>query len=156
MAFSNEELAMAFTAHQQARHRLSERFRNRGFFPSRPFAGGNKGKSSGFKGSGKGKGPTPSPSRPKCTLHERILNSTCRACGQHGHWKAECPTRQQNSGAAASGSGGTTAPTTMVVGEQSTLDSLPLEFVNLPERFAKVLEMDNVSFTSSVCVFLVL
>ena len=41
----------------------------------------------------------------------------------------------------------------MVVGEQSTLDSLPLEFVNLPERFAKVWEMDNVSVSSSAYVF---
>ena len=32
----DSELATAFSAYQQARHRLGEKFRNRGFFPSKP------------------------------------------------------------------------------------------------------------------------
>ena len=48
----DSELAVAFSAYQQARHKLAEKFRNQGFFPSRPY---NKGKGFGFKSSGKGK-----------------------------------------------------------------------------------------------------
>ena len=33
----DSELATAFSAYQQARHRLGEKFRNRGFFPAKPF-----------------------------------------------------------------------------------------------------------------------
>ena len=32
----DSELAVAFSPYQQARHKLAEKFRNRGFFPSRP------------------------------------------------------------------------------------------------------------------------
>ena len=42
----DSELAVAFSAKQQARHKLAEKFTNRGFFPSRPY---NKGKGFGFK-----------------------------------------------------------------------------------------------------------
>ena len=49
----DSELATAFSAYQQARHRLGEKFRNRGFFPARPYTG--KGKGYGGKPSGKGK-----------------------------------------------------------------------------------------------------
>ncbi|CAL1134686.1 unnamed protein product [Cladocopium goreaui] len=51
------ELATAYSAYQQARHRLTERYKNRGFWPARPFAGNApKGKGyGGFKASGKGK-----------------------------------------------------------------------------------------------------
>ena len=40
----DSELAVTLTAYQQARHRLAERFRNRGFFPSRPFTGQGTGR----------------------------------------------------------------------------------------------------------------
>ena len=79
----DSELAVTLTAYQQARHRLAERFRNRGFFPSRPFSGG-KGKGFGSKG-GKGKSPPPWQNRPRKTLQERIMSSTCRLCNQKGH-----------------------------------------------------------------------
>ena len=127
------ELATALTAYQQARHRLSERFRNRGFWPSRPFQGSNKGKGFQSKSAGKGKGSSNWSNRPKKTLQERIMSSTCRLCNQRGHWKAECPLRSQGSGSHVnSNAGSSQAPTTMTIGE-STVDSLPLEFLNLPE-----------------------
>ena len=59
------ELATALTAYQQARHRLSERFRNRGFWPPRPFQGSNKGKGNQSKSAGKGKGSASWSNRPK-------------------------------------------------------------------------------------------
>ena len=65
-------------SYQEARKRLLEKSRSRGFWPSRGFKGGKKGKGKGVKGKSKG-------------LAHRIANSTCRICGQTGHWKAECP-----------------------------------------------------------------
>ena len=122
------ELATALTAYQQARHKLAEKFRNRGFFPNRPF---NKGKGSGYKASGKGKNNWGNRSRR--SLQDRILNSTCRICHQVGHWKAECPLRHQGGDApAAETNQVTTAPTTTVV-TLGDADILPLEFLGLPE-----------------------
>ena len=144
----DQSLAIALTSYQQARHRLSERFRNRGFFPSKPFPGGAKGKFSSGKGFNKGKGLSNWNSRPKKTLQERIMQSTCRLCGQRGHWKAECPQRgQSQSSAASSTTGGSMAPTTTVISHDATMDSLPLEFLSLPEEFAETLDADQENTT---------
>ena len=121
----DSELATAFSAYQQARHRLGEKFRNRGFFPARPYTG--KGKGYGGKPSGKGKFHD---NRPKKTLQERIMSSTCRLCGVRGHWKAECPLKNQ--GSANSTEAQSTAPTSTVITTNSG-SSLPLEFLDLPE-----------------------
>ena len=52
------ELASAYSAYQIARHKLNEKARNRGFFPSRPFQPSqSKGKGFGSRNSFKGKGP---------------------------------------------------------------------------------------------------
>ena len=121
------ELATAYSAYQQARHRLTERYKNRGFWPTRPFAGNApKGKGyGGFKASGKGKSFN-QPRRNR-SLQERIMNSSCRLCGQKGHWKAECPMKPSGSQASTSNSA---APTTTVITEE--IDPLPLEFRQLP------------------------
>ncbi|CAL1130755.1 unnamed protein product [Cladocopium goreaui] len=58
------------------------------------------------------------------------MNSSCRLCGQRGHWKAECPMRGTSTGSAPSTSGGNTAPTTTVIADSEAMDSLPLEFVS--------------------------
>ena len=139
----DSELAVTLTAYQQARHRLAERFRNRGFFPSRPFTGQGKGKGFGSKAGGKGKNQPSWNNRPKKTLQERIMSSTCRLCNQKGHWKAECPFRGQNA-AASSSAGGSTAPTTAVTFEPD-VDSLPLEFLSIPEEFIEPTECDLAS-----------
>ena len=89
------ELAMAFSAYQDARARIRDRIRSRGFWPTK---GGSKGKwsssstwsSSGSKGKGKSMGK-------RSTLAERIAMSHCRLCGQKGHWKRECPRRDTSS-----------------------------------------------------------
>ena len=80
----SEELSSCFTAYQEARSRLRERARHRGFWPA------TKGKGFGKKGSSKGNQFAPPGRR---TLAERIANSTCRLCGKPGHWKRECPER---------------------------------------------------------------
>ena len=87
----NPELATCFTSYQDAPDRLREKTRTRGFWPLRP-GGASKGKSRG--GGKKGKpmgGQNASMPLRKRSLAERIANSTCRKCGQPGHWRRECP-----------------------------------------------------------------
>ena len=79
------ELAMAFSTYQEARQKLRDKFRSRGFWPLRHGKGKGKNKSK------KGKGP-----RKYQSLAERIASSTCRACGARGHWKDECPLKDKN------------------------------------------------------------
>ena len=117
------ELAAALNTYADARRRLSERFKNRGFWP----VSAGKGRGKGSKGKGKSyqKGARKS-------LQQRILESTCRICGRRGHWKAECPDRPHSAPSAS----GSTAPTMTVLPEasliESTYDPLPMEFMQLP------------------------
>ena len=87
------ELASALNAYTEARKRLGDRAKNRGFWP----LGNSKGRGKGFKGRGKGafKGARKS-------LQQRIMESSCRICGKRGHWKAECPKRNQGGASSTS------------------------------------------------------
>ena len=67
------------SAYLDARRRLTEKSRSRGFWPIRPKGAGKK---------GKGKFPF---ARGRKPLAVRIAESDCRLCGQRGHWKSECP-----------------------------------------------------------------
>ena len=124
---TDEELAAAFTAYTDARRRLNEKVRSRGFWPV-----SQKGKSR-FSGKGvKGKFSKGHASSRK-SLQQRILESRCRLCNQVGHWKAECPSRRDPSGASSKPS---QAPTTFaqVISPSNVPDdgAMPLEFLNLP------------------------
>ena len=55
------------------------------------------------------------------------MNSSCRLCGQKGHWKAECPMKPSGSQTSTASS---VAPMTTTVTEE--IDPLPLEFRQLP------------------------
>ena len=129
---SDQELALAYNTYSEARRRLSERFRHRGFWPIAPSAA--KGKGKGFKGKGKsdryaglGKGQ-------KKNLQQRILESTCRACGKKGHWKAECPERFKNAQTGSSTTGTSAAMTVAAVPHHGPAEpnGLPIEFMRLP------------------------
>ena len=89
----SEDLAQCFVSYQEARARVKERAKARGFWPVK---GKQKGK--GFTKKGKNQnvpmGGYNSGFRKK-SLTERIANSTCRICGAAGHWKRECPQRQE-------------------------------------------------------------
>ena len=125
---SDPELASALTAYTEARRRLSEKFRSRGFWP--PSHAG-KSKSKGGHRSPKGKFGKHGSQRK--SLQQRIMESRCRICNQYGHWKAECPQR----GNAATGSDrASTAPTSFVQSVSTSMEpsSLPLEFLQLPEH----------------------
>ena len=129
------EMAQAYTSYMEARRRLSEKYRNRGFWPTSKGSNSfTKGKFSGSGGKSFGKGPKFGKGRK--TLQERILQSNCRACGRRGHWKAECPYKgETTSQSGMSGNGGSTAPTTTLVTDPSSLgadDALPLEFLGMP------------------------
>ena len=86
---------------------MLEKTRSRGFWPPKPFKGGKKGRSKGFKGKSKG-------------LAHRIANSTCRLRGQPGHWKAECPSKKTSSGSEAN-----QVPTSFVIDIHSCLQDIP-------------------------------
>lgn len=80
---SDAELSIFYASYQDARKRLADRRKSRGFWPiKRSFDKGGK------KGSGKGK-------KGKQSLAQRISNSYCRICYKCGHWKDECPERHK-------------------------------------------------------------
>lgn len=80
----------AMTTYVEARAKLLEKKKGRGFWPIK---GGGKSKFGKSRGRGGGKGKS---ARDRENLLARIARSHCRACGQLGHWKAECPSRQQS------------------------------------------------------------
>ena len=114
---NDNELCALYSSYQDARQRLSEKVRFRGFWKVRS---SGKGKSKGYKGS-KGRG--------KQTLANRIASSYCRVCHKKGHWKNECPQlRDRNS--QASSSAAATIPTSFVEVNEPSLtvihdDDLP-------------------------------
>ena len=117
----DEDLAAAFSTYLEARRKLSEKYRARGFWPI------SKGKFKGSKGKSKGK---PNWNNRK-TLQQRILESNCRICGRKGHWKSECPNRGQPTNSSSA----STAPVTLSLGVASTAapDAMSAEFLSLPE-----------------------
>ena len=88
----NVDLSMCFSAYTEARTRIREKIKSRGFWPPRQ----GKGKKGGGKFGGKGSG-----FHRKQSLADRIANSNCRLCGAKGHWKQECPNKGQNQGSGA-------------------------------------------------------
>lgn len=132
---TDSELASCYTAYLEARKRLTEKARYRGFWPLSKQKGG---KGRGFKGKTKNTGKGYGSFQRKSLAH-RIMTSTCRRCGQVGHWKAECPQNQSssaNSSSAASSNltvgaaGGQPSFNHMI---EENVDALPLEFLNLAE-----------------------
>eukprot|EP00435_Cladocopium_sp_Y103_P035218 s2140_g9.t1 len=116
---SDEDLSAAYSTYVEARRKLSEKYRARGFWPI------SKGKS---RGKGKTKGKVPWSSRK--SLQQRIAESNCRLCGKKGHWRNECPLKNQGSSASQS----TAAVTVSLASQGFSSDSaMPDEFMNLPE-----------------------
>ena len=79
------EMYEALTSYIEARSKLVEKRKSRGFWPV-------KGKGKSFKGRGKSFGKR---SKDREALLQRISKSHCRRCGALGHWKAECPQASQ-------------------------------------------------------------
>ena len=147
------ELASAYSAYTDARKRLAEKFRHRGFFPSSFHnSGKGKGRLGKFKSKG-GKGNRSWGGQRK-DLQSRILNSNCRICGKRGHWKAECPLKDSGSQSAAS------APSNLAAGSLQTNfagvavtdapDELPLEFFQLQEFGPTALHLHDLDPSAAI------
>ncbi|CAL1163657.1 unnamed protein product, partial [Cladocopium goreaui] len=121
----DEELAQAYNAYTDARKRLSDRFKNRGFWSS---SVSYKGKSKGFKGKGKA-----SMKGSRKSLQQRIFESNCRICGRRGHWKSECPDRPRNTTGQFSSNQAPTMTVSTMPEPFPTDETLLLEFMMLPE-----------------------
>ena len=87
---SDQEVATCLATYLEARKRISEKVKSRGFWSPKP--------SKGFSGKGRGKFKGGFKNQFRKPLAQRILESTCRICHQKGHWKAECPMRNKSSG----------------------------------------------------------
>ena len=135
---SDPDIGSAYSVYTEARKRLTDKFKARGFFPTSQSSKGNqtwsKGKGyGGNKGKGKGKGP-------RRSLQARIMETYCKNCWRKGHWKAECPYPAANQGGSTSNSStAPTAPTSFVMVDAGKPDAevLPLEFLQLPEMSAE-------------------
>lgn len=91
------ELAMAFPAYQDARARIRDRIRSRGFWPTKGSGKSKWSSSTSWSSSyakGKGNAAFSKGAGKRSSLAERIASSHCRLCGQKGHWKRECPKRE--------------------------------------------------------------
>lgn len=78
------DLQNALVSYQEARQRISERRRHRGFWPSK-----SRWKGYGARGFRKG-----GPKGGKDKLLASISRTHCKVCGALDHWKAECPQRR--------------------------------------------------------------
>ncbi len=119
---NDQELSTFFSTYQDARRRLAEKNRVRGFWPVRK--SGEKGKKGG-KGKSKGKGQS---------LASRIANSYCRICFKRGHWKDECPNNPKSMSSGSTGfnsAAPSVAPTSFV-----TASDMPSEIAHLPFEFS--------------------
>lgn len=82
------DLQQALVSYTDARARISERKKFRGFWPV-------KGRGKGSKDSGVGRSFRKGGARGgKDELLARISRTRCRICNAIGHWKAECPQRK--------------------------------------------------------------
>ena len=117
------ELSTYFASYQDARRRLAEKGRVRGFWPVRRNI--EKGKK-GSKGKAKGKGQS---------LASRIANSYCRICFKRGHWKDECPNNPSNK------SGASTSSTSQVPTSFVIASDVPPEIAHLPHAAGVTLPM---------------
>lgn len=87
------DLHSALVSYHEAHARITERKRNRGFWPP-----GHKSSGKGYKPnfSGGGKSSRKGGSKGKDELLQRIARTHCKKWGELGHWKAECPNRPKD------------------------------------------------------------
>ncbi len=132
---SDGDLAAFYSTYQEARRRLSEKVKTRGFWPIRK-GFGKKGSKGGGKAFGKG----------KQSLAARIANSYCRRCNKKGHWKAECPLLSDS----RSQSTAETVPTSFAMVEE-----LPAELAEIPALDPTTglgeIESESCSFVTEGC-----
>ena len=106
---NDPEVSSCFNVYLEARKRLSEKIKHRGFWTP----------TKGFKGRGKGKGK---PFAGRRTLEQRIATSRCKICNQMGHWKNECPQKDKSSSSTQVGAFAGVAEMTMSGAHPEFLD----------------------------------
>ena len=137
-------MASCFNTYVEARRKLSEKAKFRGFWQPSGGKGGEGKSKNRFKGKS---------SFPKRTLEQRIANSQCKRCFQWGHWKAECPQRHQSS------TGSTSTPKAAFTGvaQHDEIPPSPWNFVDddLPPEnaVAFVAQVSNQDFQGSKLSF---
>ena len=87
------DIAACLNTYVEARRKLQDKARSRGFWNSSKSSSGFKGKGRGGKNKG---GFSQNFGKRRLSLAQRILNSHCAICHQKGHWKAECPSRDRS------------------------------------------------------------
>ena len=118
----SQELSLCFSAYAEARSRIRDKLRARGFWPPRNAAGKGKG---GRKGVMKGANK-----RRHQTLADRIAASSCRICGMKGHWKWECPRKSMPSGMSAASHNSQASNAEINVATKVTGDTMDDEVVD--------------------------
>ena len=135
---NDPDIGSAYSVYTEARRRLTDKFKARGFFPT---SGNQKGSQSWSKGKGYGGGKNKGKGKgSRRSLQTRIMETYCKNCWRKGHWKAECPYPAAHPPGTASTSSTTpTAPTSFATAgvEKSDADALTLEFLKLPEVSAE-------------------
>ena len=139
------ELQQALVTYLEARGRLREKGRVRGFWPVTTAGKGRNGRGkAASKGFGKGK-----KGRDREALLQRISRSNCRICGQRGHWKAECP---RNSAGTASAE----APASVAMTGHDPLDEI-LEAVPdgsvMMQPSGTMMGLESTGFHAGVCLY---
>eukprot|EP00435_Cladocopium_sp_Y103_P067100 s130_g29.t1 len=136
---STPDLQTALVSYQEARMKVSERKRYRGFWPSGKGFSSYKGKGKGKKGGGK--------TGSKSSLLERIARTNCKLCGERGHWRAECPNRNKEAANVALSL--ETVPETAEASPNEELESQHVLVENLSEEPS--LHSSNVFSQSKLC-----
>ena len=142
----NPDLSMCFSAYTEARGRVRDKIRSRGFWP--PIKG--KGKT---KGSKKGPWMQKGGPRKRQSLADRIANSNCRLCGARGHWRQECPNK--GTGSNPNASSAEIHVSTLVGGngsheEQEVFERLPISLeTSLPDWWPKMNEQVTIPQTEN-------
>ena len=138
----------AMTTYVEARAKLLEKKKGRGFWPIK---GGGKSKFGKSRGRG-GKGKS---ARDRENLLARIARSHCRLCGQLGHWKAECPSKNQLSDSSKAASANVATVTEAVNSQQHAFTAAEVlieatEVFSEPEDEAPIVDEDGLPDASCI------
>ena len=126
------ELSLCFSAYSEARGRIRDRIKARGFWPPK---GKGKSMKKGFNFKGGGKR--------RQSLADRIAASHCRVCGQKGHWKWECPKKSSTST--------TTSTADVNVALKVESESFEEEIVDLPPINEAVISLHDLLHGQQDC-----
>ena len=127
------ELHQAMVNYVEARQRLQDRRKTRGFWPANAKS----------KGKGKSHGKQYGKSQGRRDLLSKIARSQCKICLQMGHWKAECPQRGKDGGNSNPGASTATPPPAAATNVAETAEILG----NQPNNDLEIFTEDDLKTT---------